>query len=100
MSHISHTVIETPDIDAPPCEHVAGPSDATEILITTDQVAFSTAIASTARPTYPCHPWAASRMISVLRRVRVTLPTPRPIYPRREAAYFEASRMSRELDHL
>ena len=67
-------------------------------LSTESQVAFGTAavrpIAVTRRR------WLDTTPMSGLVRILTTLTQPRPHYPRRELAYFEAARMSRAMERL
>lgn len=80
MSHMTHAPTCTLRKHAP-------------VLITENQVAFSTAaarpVASTRR-----------RWLGRLGRILITLTQPQPHRPRRKRAYFEAARMSRAMDRL
>jgi hypothetical protein len=68
------------------------------VLITENQVAFSTAaarpVASTRRR------WLGAVLIGGLGRILITATQPQPHRPRRKLAYFEAARMSRAMDRL
>ena len=69
------------------------------MLVTENQLAFSTAAAaapvgSTRRP------WLYTTLMADLRRILTALTQPRPSQPHRELPYFEAARMSREMDRL
>ncbi|EUA05899.1 hypothetical protein I546_5853 [Mycobacterium kansasii 732] len=39
-------------------------------------------------------------LLEAVHHIHIALPDPRPMYPRREAGYSEAARMSRQMDHL
>lgn len=57
--------------------------------------------AGSAVPRAPAHHlWTATRLTAAVHHVHLRVPEPRPTHPRREAVYFEAARMSREMDHL
>lgn len=68
------------------------------VLITENQVAFSTAaarpVASTRRR------WLDPILMCGLGRILTALTQPRPHHPRRDLAYLEAARMSRATDRL
>jgi hypothetical protein len=68
------------------------------VLITENQVTFSTAaarpVASTRRR------WPDTALMGRLGRILTALTQPRPHQPRRQFAYFEAARMSRAMDRL
>lgn len=72
------------------------PCTSTPVLISEQQVVFSTAAA---RRTPMHRRWRVTTLIAAFRRLRV-LPEPRPCYPRREPDYLEWARMSREMDRL
>ena len=44
--------------------------------------------------------WLDTTLMGGLGRILAALPQPRPLYPRRDPAYFEAARMSRAMDRL
>lgn len=68
------------------------------VLITENQIAFSTAaarpVASTRRR------WLDPILMCGLGRILTALTQPRPHHPRRDLAYLEAARMSRATDRL
>lgn len=74
--------------------------DSTPALISEQEVAFSTAAAALPTPATTHRRWRATRLIAAISRIHIGLPEPRPLYPRREASYFEGARMSRQMDHL
>ncbi|KZS81612.1 hypothetical protein [Mycobacterium persicum] len=72
---------------------------APQVLITEQQVLFSSA-AAIAAPATTHHRGLGTTLMAAIGHIHIRLPEPRPIYPRRETSYFEAARMSREMDHL
>jgi hypothetical protein len=72
----------------------------TPALISEQEVVFSTAAAALPTPATTHRRWRATRLIAAISHIHIGLPEPRPLYPRREASYFEGARMSRQMDHL
>jgi hypothetical protein len=68
------------------------------VLVTENQVAFSTAAAAPVGSTG--RRWLDTTLMGGLGRILTALTQPRPRQPHRELAYFEAARMSREMDRL
>jgi hypothetical protein len=68
-------------------------------LVTEREVALSTAAALSLPPATTRHQLGAT-LIAAIRRIHIGLPEPPPLYGRHERNYFEAARMSREMDHL
>ena len=68
------------------------------VLVTEYQLAFSTAAAAAVLTTR--RRWLHTTLMSGLGRILTAVTQPRPVYPRRELAYFEAARMSRAMDRL
>jgi hypothetical protein len=68
------------------------------VLITENQIAFSTAAATPVRLTR--RRWLDTTLMGGLGRILTALTQPRPHHPRRQLAYFEAARMSRAMDRL
>jgi hypothetical protein len=68
------------------------------VLITENQVAFSTAAAAPVASTR--RRWLGTTLLGGLGRILIALTQPRPRQPRRQLAYFEAARMSRAMDRL
>ena len=97
MSQSSTTSAATPDVieDAEPTVVKDGVSHG-PVLITPQQVVFSTAAATSARPAS-----ISRRLIEVIRVVGAALnrPPARRHHPQR-FGYFELSRMAREMDRL
>jgi hypothetical protein len=97
MSQSPTTPAATPDVipDAEPTSVKDGMSDA-PVLITPQQVVFSTAAATSPRPAS-----ISRRVIDAIRVVGAALyrPPARRHYPQR-FSFFEESRMAREMDRL
>jgi hypothetical protein len=97
MSQSPTTSAATPDViqDAESTLVKDGISDA-PVLITEQEVVFSTAVALSSRPAS-----TSRRLIDAIRVVGAALrpPPPRPHFPQR-FSYLEASRMAREMDRL
>jgi hypothetical protein len=68
------------------------------VLITENQVTFSTAAARPVASTRRW--WPDTALMGGLGRILTVLTQPRPHQPRRQFAYFEAARMSRAMDRL
>jgi hypothetical protein len=68
------------------------------VLVAENQVALSTAAAAPVGSGR--RRWLDTTLTGGLRRILTALTQPRPLYPRREVAYFEAARMSRAMDRL
>ena len=97
MSQSPKTSAATPDViqDAEPTVVKDGVSDA-PVLITAQEVVFSTAAAMSSRPAS-----VSRRLIDAIRGVGAALhrPPARRHYPQRNS-YLEQSRMAREMDRL
>ena len=73
---------------------------AAPILIRGHEVLFGTA-AATLLPSATAHRrFRGTTLTAAIGRIHIRLPEPRPIYPRRDASYFEEARMARHMDHL
>jgi hypothetical protein len=97
MSHVLPRYTVAPEVGSLPsavCTTQHGP---TPVLVTEQEVVFATAAAISA-PATPRR-WLGTTLTAAIGGI-LTLPEPRPHYPRREPNYFEAARMSREMDHL
>ena len=68
------------------------------VLITENQVAFSNPAAAPVASIR--RRWLGTTLLGGLGRILTALTHPRPLYPHRELAYFEAGRMSRAMDRL
>jgi hypothetical protein len=98
MSHLTPAPLATSDTESGPPTAAATLRKHAPVLVTENQVAFSTAAAAPVGSTR--RRWLATTLMGGLGRI-LTAPTqPRPVYPRRELAYFEAARMSRAMDRL
>jgi hypothetical protein len=98
MSHMTPTPLETSHTESGPLATGCTPRKHAPVLITQNQVAFATAAAAPVRPTH--RRWLDTILMAGLGRILAALTQPRPLYPRREPAYFEAARMSRAMDRL
>lgn len=72
----------------------------TPVLISEQEVLFNTAVAASVSPATTRRHWSGAALITAIGHIHLRLPEPRPIYPRREASYFEGARMSRMMEHL
>jgi hypothetical protein len=98
MSHVTPTLLATSDTDSGPPTTASTPRKHAPLLITETQVAFVTAAAAPVRSTR--RPWPFTTLMAGLGRILTALAQPRPLDSRRVPAYFEAARMSREMDRL
>jgi hypothetical protein len=98
MSHMTPAPHAPSDTESGPPTAACALRKHAPVLITENQVAFSTAaarpVASTRRR------WRDTALMGGLGRVLIALTLPRPHQPRRQLAYFEAARMSRAVDRL
>ena len=98
MSHVIPAPLAASDTEPGPPTAAPTLRKHTPVLVTENQVAFSTAaarpVASTRRR------WLDPILMCGLGRIRTALTQPLPHHPRRELAYFEAARMSRAMDRL
>src|SRR5271169_4195388 len=104
MSQLLRGSPATPDVgSAPPS---APQPNSTLVLVTEQEVVFSTAAALSSPPATIRRRWLhptlsptlSPRLSAAIRRIVTPLPEPRPYYPRRESNYYEAARMAREMD--
>jgi hypothetical protein len=73
----------------------------TRVLITEQEVVFSTAAAISVPPATTRRRWLlVATRAAAIGRILTSLPEPRPHYPPREPDYLQAARMSREMNHL
>lgn len=98
MSQPAQASIKSPSAESTAPARAAAMQNPAPVLITVEQVAFSTAAAVTARP--PRRRWLMTAVSARLQRGWAALKEPKPHYPRREPAYFETARMSRAMDRL
>jgi hypothetical protein len=98
MSHVTPAPLATSETEPGPPTAASTPHKHGPVLITEKQVAFSTAAAAPVRSTR--RPRLDRTLMGRLGRILTAMAQPRPLYPRRELAYFEAARMSRAMDRL
>jgi hypothetical protein len=96
MSHVTPAPHAPSDTESGPPTAICALRKHAPVLITENQVAFSTAAA---------RPIGSNRrrlrditLMGGLGRIRIALTQPRPHQPRRQLAYFETARMSRTMD--
>jgi hypothetical protein len=95
MTPATHATLDTES--SPP--RAAWPlSQHAPILAAENQIGLGTAAAAPVGSTR--RRWLDTNLMALLRRMLTALTQPRPLYPRRELAYFEAARMSRAMDRL
>jgi hypothetical protein len=98
MSHVTPAALATSDTESGPLTTASTLRKHAPVLITQNQVTFSTAAAAPVESTR--RRWLDTSLTAVFSRILTALTKPRPHYPRREHAYFEAARMSRAMDRL
>jgi hypothetical protein len=98
MPHVTPAPLATSDTESGPPTAAATLRKHAPVLVTENQVAFSTAAAAPVGSTR--RRWLATTLMGGLGRILTALTQPRPVHPRRELAYFEAARMSRAMDRL
>ncbi len=98
MSHVTTAPLATSDTESVPPTAACTLRTHAPVLVTENQVAFSTAAAAPVGSTR--RPWLYTTLMAGLGRIRTALTSPRPRQPHRELAYFEAARMSRAMDRL
>jgi hypothetical protein len=98
MSHVTTAPLATSDTESVPPTAACTPRKHAPVLVTENQVAFSTAAAAPVGSTR--HPWLYTTLKAGLGRILTGLTPPRPRQPHRELAYLEAARMSRAMDRL
>jgi hypothetical protein len=98
MSHVTPAPLASSDTESGPPTAACTLRKHAPVLITENQVAFSTAAAAPVGSTR--RRWMDATLMGGLGRILTALTQPRPHYPRRELANFEAARMSRAMDRL
>jgi hypothetical protein len=93
MPHVTPAHLAPSDTESGPSAAACTLRKHAPVLITENQVAFSTAAATPVSST-------RRRWLGRFGRILTALTRPRPLYPHRELAYFEAGRMSRAMDRL
>jgi hypothetical protein len=89
-----------PDVEPAPSAASSTRHASAPILVTEQEVLFKTAAAVSVPPAMTHRRWPGAAFITAIGHIHIRLPEPRGIYPRREASYFEAGRMSRLVEHL
>ena len=105
MLHLLPSFDSLPDPPAPDVEPAPSTVSSTRhasapVLITEQEVLFKGAATVSVPPATTHRHWPGAAFITAIGHIHIGLPEPRPIYPRREASYFEAGRMSRLMEHL
>jgi hypothetical protein len=100
MTTTPETSVETLDVVSLDTETTLEPVSPTPVLISEQEVVLSTAAAALVPPAATRRRWLGATLIAAVHRIHIGLPEPRPHYPQRDASYFEAARMSRQMDHL
>jgi hypothetical protein len=98
MSHVTPAPLATSETEPGPPTAASTPRKHAPVLVTENQVAFSTAAAAPVGSTR--RRWLDTTLMGGLGRIFTALTQPRPLYRRREPAYLEAGRMSRAMDRL
>jgi hypothetical protein len=99
MTTTSQTSAET-DVVSLDIATTLEPVSSAPVLITEQEIVVTTAAAALVRPAPTHRHWPGTTLFAAIRHIHIALPEPRPIYPRREASYFDSARMSRLMDHL
>jgi hypothetical protein len=89
-----------PDVGPAPSAGSPTQNASTPVLISEQEVVFITAAATLVPPASSHRHWPGTTLIAAIGRIHMGLPQPRPHHLRRDPSYFEAARMSREMDHL
>jgi len=97
MSHMT-LALQTSDAEPGPPTAASTPRKHAPVPVTENQVALDTAAATPVGS--PRRRWLDITRMGGLGRILTAMTQPRPRYPRRELAYFEAARMSRAMDRL
>jgi hypothetical protein len=98
MSRVTPAPLASSDAESGPPTPACTLRNLAPLLVAENHVASSTAAAAPVRSTR--RRWLDTTLMGELARILTTLTQPRPRYPRRELAYFEAARMSRAMDRL
>jgi hypothetical protein len=98
MPHLTPAPLATSDTESGPLTAAPTLQTHAPVLITANQVAFSTAATSPVGSTR--RRWLDTTLMGGLGRILAVLTQPRAHYSRRQPTYFEAARMSRAMDRL
>ena len=96
MSHMTPAPQAPSDIESGPPTAACALGKHVPVLITENQVAFSTAAAAPVAAIR--RRWLDTTLLGGLGHILAALTQPRPHQPRRQLAYFETARMSRTMD--
>lgn len=100
MAHLLAGSPAIPDVGPAPSAVDSTQRTPPPVLITEGEVAFNTAAAGYVRPATTRRHWPGTTLIAAVRHIHIALPEPRLHYPPRDPSYFEAARLSRQMDHL
>jgi hypothetical protein len=100
MSHLLRASNPAPEIESAQSSVDAPQHAPRRVFVSEQQVAFSTAAVKSLPPATTRRRRLGTMLIAAIGRIHIALPEPRPHNPPRDPNYFEAARMSRELDHL
>jgi hypothetical protein len=100
MSHSLRASNPAPEIESAQSSVDAPQHTPTRVFVSEQQVALSTAAATSLPPATTRGRRLGTMLIAAIGRIHIALPEPRPHYPPRDPNYLEAARMSRELGHL
>ena len=98
MSHVTPAHLAPSDTESGPPTAACTLRKHAPVLITENQVAFSTAAAAPVASIR--RRWLGTALLGGLGRILTALTQPRPLYPHRELAYLVVARMSRAMDRL
>src|ERR1700735_859626 len=98
MSHVTPARLAPSDTESGPPTAACTLRKHAPVLITENQVAFSTAAAAPLASIR--RRWLGTTLLGGLGRILTALTQPRPHQKRRGLAYLEAARMSRAMDRL
>jgi hypothetical protein len=96
MPHVTSAPLATSDTGSAPATAAWTLRERAPVLVTENQVAFSTVAAAPVGSTRRRR--LATAVMGGFGRILTALTRPRPVYPRREVAYFEAAGLSRAMD--
>jgi hypothetical protein len=100
MSQLLPASTATPDVESAPSAVDSTKYGATGAFVTEQEVAFATAATISVPTATTRHRRLGTTLIAAIGHIHIALPEPRPHYARRDPDYFEAARISREMDHL
>jgi hypothetical protein len=98
MSHVTPTPLTTSDTESGPPTAACTLRKHAPVLITENQIAFSTAAAAPVASIR--RRWLGTTLMGGLGRILTALTQPRQHQKQRDLAYLEAARMSRAMDRL